>query len=106
MVRSTSLRNAAALAAASRFADPVGGQHHPGDVQREAGRGQVQDGPAAADLDVVGVGADGQDLDRAAGRRQQLEGEHLDRFHAHWNPPKRSFRLRSSSHAHRYGTMS
>jgi hypothetical protein len=86
--------------------DPGGRQHHPGDAQRNAGRGQVQDGAAAADLDIVGVRADGQDLDRPAGCRPELDGEHLGRPRAHWNFPRRSFRLRSSNQAHRYGTMS
>jgi hypothetical protein len=99
------LRNAAALATALRSRTPAAAST-PSDVQREAGRGQVQDGPAAADLDVVGVRADGQDLDRAASLWPQREWARLGRAHVHWNLPRRSFRLRSSSHAHRYGTIS
>jgi hypothetical protein len=37
----------------------------------------VQDGPAAPDLDVVGVRADGQDLDRAASLWPQPEWEYI-----------------------------
>jgi hypothetical protein len=58
------------------LAHPVGGQHHPGDVQRDPGGGQLQDGPAAADLDVVGMGADDKDLQGPPVGRAELQWDH------------------------------
>jgi hypothetical protein len=64
VVCSTSLRNAAALLTASRSRTPRGPQDDPSDVQRQVAGGQVEDGPPTTDLDVVGVRADDQDLER------------------------------------------
>ena len=70
------------------FPDARGRQDDPSDVQREAAGGQVEDGPATADLDVVGVRAYGQDLERPTLGAGQVV-------------LSRSLRTRSSSHAHR-----
>jgi hypothetical protein len=46
------------------FPDARGRQEDPGDAQREAAGGQLKDGPATADLDIVGMRPDDQDLER------------------------------------------
>jgi hypothetical protein len=80
--------------------DTRGGQHHPGDAQREWSRGQVQQGPAAADLDVVGVRPDDENLERPALVAGAAGGGSPGVPRGHCSVLRRSFRFRSSSHAH------
>src|SRR5215207_434194 len=76
-----------ACAAKERLAAPtcllrtflLGAQDHPGDDALREGLDQLQDRPAATDLDVVRVSPEGQDLERAPSIPAQRYAQHLER---------------------------
>jgi hypothetical protein len=53
-----------------------GAQDHPGDDAAREGLRQLQDGPAAADLDVVRVSPEGEDLERTPPIPTQRNAQH------------------------------
>ena len=64
-----------------RFPHVIGGEHQPLEPRAGKALAELGEGPAAADLDVVAVGAEAEDVPQPAVRKGQ--GKH----DARWEPP-------------------